>query len=183
MKEKLYTLLVSGKPWNAFLTKECWISMLVDQNKQHLINELVEVTPELEEIKEMDRIKSHVAQFGCEPSKVNSNVVTDILKNLDVLWARNQAEDLPDPEEKIEYSTTIVNDGISDGRYVNKCLDDVIAQIEYFSKCSDCVTDLEGSKITVYVDGTDLLVASKDTDGSLEDFMAELSRESEILGA
>ena len=31
--------------------------------------------------------------------------------------------------------------------------------------------------------GTDLLVAYKDADRSLEDFMAELSSESEILGA
>lgn len=86
-------------------------------------------------------------------------------------------------KELIEYSTTIINDGISDGRYVNKSLQDVIAQIKYFGRCSDCVSDLEGSVITVYVDGTDLLVARKDTDKSLEDFMAELSRESEILGA
>ena len=86
-------------------------------------------------------------------------------------------------KETIEYSTTIINDGISDGRYVNKSLDGVIAQIKYFSRCADCVADLEASKITVYIYGTDLLVASKDSGESLEDFMAELSRESEILGA
>lgn len=86
-------------------------------------------------------------------------------------------------KELIEYSTTIINDGISDGRYINKSLDGVIAQIKYFSRCADCVSDLESSEITVYVHGTDLLVASKGSGDSLEDFMAELSRESEILGA
>ena len=84
--------------------------------------------------------------------------------------------------ETIEYSTTIINDGFSDGRYKNKSIKDVVGQIEYFKKCADCDQDLEGSEITVYISGTDELIAYKDANESLCDFLVELRQESKAMG-
>ena len=80
------------------------------------------------------------------------------------------------------YSTTIVNDGISDGRYSNTSIKQVITQLEYFKKCTDCDNDLEQSEITIYVAGTDELVAYKDANESLCDFLVELRQESKAMG-
>ena len=80
------------------------------------------------------------------------------------------------------YSTTIVNDGISDGRYSNTSIKQVITQLEYFKKCGECVEDLDLSEINVYVSGTDDLVAYKNADESLDCFLAQLRHESLLLG-
>ena len=84
--------------------------------------------------------------------------------------------------EKIEYSTTIINDGISDGRYKNNSIKDIIGQLQYFKKCADCVEDLESSEINIYISGTDELVAYKDANESLCDFLVELRQESKAMG-
>ena len=81
-----------------------------------------------------------------------------------------------------KYSITIINDGISDGIYKNKNIKDVVAQIEYFRKCADCVEDLENSEINVYLTGTDDLVAYKTINESLDYFLGQLRHESILLG-
>ena len=80
------------------------------------------------------------------------------------------------------YSLRVINNGISDGRYLMKSIKEIIGQLEYFRKCADCDKDLEESAITIYVDGTDDLVAFKDENESFDDFLVELAQESRVLG-
>lgn len=80
------------------------------------------------------------------------------------------------------YSLRVINNGFSDGRYLVKSIKEIIGQLEYFRLCADCDKDLEESAITVYVDGTDDLVAFKDENESFDDFLVELAQESRVLG-
>ena len=80
------------------------------------------------------------------------------------------------------YSLRVINNGFSDGRYLVKSIKDIIGQLEYFRLCADCDKDLEESAITIYIDGTDDLIAFKDEDESFDDFLVELELQSKLLG-
>jgi len=80
------------------------------------------------------------------------------------------------------YSLRVINNGFSDGRYLVKSIKDIIGQLEYFRLCADCDKDLEESAITIYIDGTDDLIAFKDEDESFDDFLVELELQSKVLG-
>ena len=81
-----------------------------------------------------------------------------------------------------EYSTTISYDGVSDGRCVNQMIKGVIEQLEYFRKCADNPDELDASDITVYLAGTDDLVAYKESYETLDEFLGQLRIESRVLG-
>lgn len=82
---------------------------------------------------------------------------------------------------KHKYSVTVLSNDGKDATDRCSTIQEVIGYIVECMGWYECADTLNESEITVYIAGTDDLVAFKSTNEAIEDFIVELSKESFAL--